>query len=366
MRSRLRWALCLAVLPVLVSGCILLEPARWRDLTGPSWDVPITIPFLPRVRFDLSGLEYIANQDNEIGFHYPVESFVPAELTFSEAGRISLPPTVLSAGDGVEVSLAGLADFPEFQMMAAELTVAIENSPRIEGQLNLRVEAIREAAVVASVEALQGLADDVPFTIDLAPLLNTTPRPDGVRLHYGVDLPAQSVDVEPGDRVAVHAELWVPLYVHMPSEPLRIEAEEAIQLHLDDDAKATLSDARLADLAFIVDVVNHMPVGMGIELLFSNNPESAEEALVFPFAVPNGELDATGRVAAPAEVSLELQVTEALRQLLVGDQAYVTPRFTLYNDQVGPDGVRIRFASDDHVALRGYAVVTIGVNRSHE
>lgn len=362
MRSRMRWALCLALVPLIVSGCILFEPARWGDLTGPSWDVPLSLPLFAQTRFDLSGLETIANHDNEIGFHYPIEPFTPPELIFDEAGRIFLPHTVVEA-EAVEVSLTGLADLPDIQVIAAELSLAVENMPGLEGELSVRIAALRNGDEVAVSTVNRSLAEDEPLRINLASLLNGTPRPDRVRLQYALELPAQSVDVQPGDRLAVEAELWVPLYVHLPSEPIRLEPGTAFQIELDEEAKATLADARLTDLALVIDAVNRSPLGVDIELQFSPEPTPVEDALSVVLEVPNGEVDSTGRAVAPAVVAAKMEVTEELRQLLVDGMAYVIPTFSFYNFQAGADGVAIRFAADDYISLQGYAIVTVGINR---
>lgn len=363
MRSRVLLGLSLAALPLLVTGCVLFEPARWRDFTGPSWDIPIAVPLLPNTRFDLGKLESIANRDNEIGFHYPLDTFAPPELTFNKAERIAFQGATVETAQGIEVSVAGLADLPDVQILTAELIISVENAPALTGKVSVHVAALSGGAETARAVAEQDLTDGGPLRIDLGSLLNGSPRPDRLRLHYVIDIPAQWVHVQQGDRVAVAAELWAPLYVHMPSEPLRIEPGGAIEIALDGDAKAALFDARLVDLALVVDVVSRSPVGMDVELRFAPEATPGADAVSVFLQVPNGVVDPSGRAVAPARLTREIHISEELRQLLVGERVFMTARLALYNDEAGPDGIAVRFTADDHVTLRGYAVVTVGVNR---
>lgn len=366
MKYRMSTALLVALVTMFTSGCILLEPHRLRDFTGPSWEVPISLPVIPYTRFDLSGFEFIANQDREIGFRYSAGPFAPPELTFSSSGQIELPPLTKESPEAFEVSLTGLADIPQLELLAGELSLSVENSVGVAGTLNLNITGLREGVESVSMTHVVPLTPSGSTVVDLSAVLNHVPRPDAVRVKYSLDVPAQTVHVESGDQVVVHGELWIPWYVHLHHERIAWDSNIAMEFQLSDDAKATLTDARLTDLAFVVDVTNHFPVGFEIELVFSNTSEALDAPSSVPISVPAGVIDSTGQVTSPTSLPVRIPVSEALREVLTGERVYVTPKFAITTDQLGPDGISVRFGLDDYLSVQGYAVVTLGINQQDD
>ncbi len=264
-------------------------------------------------------------------------------------------------------------DLPEelagLELTAATLTLELENSAGVAATAHFELTgtaaggATRTLSVQDQIApASEGRAAVTVVTLDqtnsdIVDFLNNLPTE--ITLAGGVTTnPGEIGTVRTGDRAVVRWRIVAPVEVVVHDSYLFGDPED---LDLDDDARDLLRDhagAALADL----EVLNHLPLGVELRMLFSADSTSIETdplLAIGPIAIPAATRDpVTHVVSAPSLSRPQVALTAAQAQLL-GTEGL----FSLIEVHL-PDsgGEAARVLTTDYLTVRGVIRLDVEVS----
>lgn len=340
-----------ALVAMMATGCIFLDADRRTNFLGPSWDVPFVVPlFAKQTQHIVDVFEFEIDPDGTLGFTRMldrVEFDVPPGW---QAPNFTLEPQVM------EVDVGDLADADSFGFVDVVLSLHIVNDAGFGGTLKLKIDGMSDGEVDESKTANIPLGQSDPLRLNLTNVLNA--KPDKLRLTWVAALQAGASPVA-GGKFAVAPEVWVPLVLDIGPDGQQFPLGDAIALDLSEDARTTIRNAPITDVAIVMDVETRLPFGIQLDVAFGSDPDEGTLTMFVP-AAPTDEF---GRAVLVATHTVELVVGERVRSAMVADGARAEATLTLFGSGASQ---RIRLTRDDFLAFKAYATITAVVNDGGE
>ncbi len=302
--------------------------------------------------------------DADAGLHADV---APGNLRFATVtGTV---PELTYAFDPLQEDIDLPEELAGLELTAATLTLELENSAGVAATANFELAGTSSGGVLRTLSvqdqiapAVEGRAAVTLVTLDqtnseIVAFLNNLPTE--ITLAGGITTtPGEVGTVRSGDRAVVRWRIVAPVEVIVHDSHLYGDPED---LDLDDDTRDLLRDhagAALADL----EVLNHLPLGVELRLLFSADSTSIETdplLAIGPIAVPAATRDPqTHLVSAPSLSRPQVALTTAEARLL-GTEGL----FSLIEVHL-PDsgGEAARVLTTDYLTVRGIIRLDVEVS----
>lgn len=279
-----------------------------------------------------------------------------AALRYGSGITVSAASGIIDPTDAVFNNIYADIDLPKgfdsIQLVNAVLTLEIVNAVNFPGFLNIDITGSNSQVLNLTGNVLPGSATTPVSTNlinnDLASFLN--PMPSAVTVNGAATLGdgVTAGIVTSNDYIVSRIRLESPLEAVIGQSTFRgdIDSEEIEQDDID------LATEHILRAQFLTSIVNHLPLGVNIEILFSgdSNTVYANPQLVLgPFQVAPGEIGPDNTVLN--EVISENAVT------LDSLDVQILKNPVLYSGQIitllGSGGIPVKIVGSDYVTARG-------------
>lgn len=294
-------------------------------------------------------------------------SLAPGNIAFSSVtGTV---PELDYAFDPLQEDIDLPEELAGLELTAATLTLELENTAGVAATAHFELTGTSSGGILRTLSVQDQIApafeDRAAVTVvtldqtnsDIVAFLNNLPTE--ITLAGGVTTNAGEIGtVRSGDRAVVRWRIVAPVEVIVHDSYLYGDPEE---LDLDDDTRDLLRDhagAAIADL----EVLNHLPLGVELRLLFSADSTTVETdplLTIGPIAVPAATRDPeTHIVAEPSLSHPQVALTLAQVQLLSTEGLFSVIEVHL------PDsgGEAARVLTTDYLTVRGMVRLDVEVS----
>jgi len=205
------------------------------------------------------------------------------------------------------------------RVVSAELALDFDNSVGFPLDLYLKLTSLRDGASAAVVEttvtvaAGQGMPRLSEFILPMTGLINA--GPDSICLEYTARI-LGSGSCEQGASVTGRAMVSTPLRIAFVPDTVPTPAR---QVQISGDQRQLIAK-HLVGAGASLNIVNHLPIGLGGRLVISRDSTATgttlTDSVVIPFGVRGGKCDRRGNCVGDADTALAFELDSAEVSLL--------------------------------------------------
>lgn len=353
------------VVSMTLSGCIFFDQERRKNFTGPSLDVPITVPLTTRQELsmgellgELLGLE--ADDEGTFGFNVesdlitiPVPDF--EDLDLGEWNPIGSSRFEFEIEKN-QIDLAKLADLDDLDDSSIAftklvLTLDVFNEPGLMGELELTLTSIFSDGSGSAYKQEPLMLDDSAYPAPVRFDIDLSDKPTALELSGILTVDTADGLPAPGE-LAIQPRVWLPIGFNIGSDGLDIEWSDPEPMGLDEQDRDTLRKAPISAADLVFDVESSSQIGFEIGLKFFDGADDQDSVPVRLTVPPNVK-----------DFEHTVSINEEVRKKLIAPDAHWAMKVDFFGTD-GGEPVTIR--EDDTFSFKLYAIVTVDINKQED